>query len=78
MFASVLMAEGQGRGFLFVAATSASYFLEDDCLVASGHEAAVGQSMGSCIACSEDGKCLEGIARAPKHLPPELCLNFLS
>lgn len=52
--------------------------MEDDCLVANGHEAAVGQSMGTCIACSEAGKYLEGIARPPKHLPPKLCLNFLS
>lgn len=46
MFASVFM-EGSGEAFLFVAATSARYFLEDDRLVASGCEAAVEQHVGT-------------------------------
>lgn len=76
-FASIFMAGVKGRGFLFVPATSASYFLEDGYLVANGWEAAMGQSMGTCIAYSEAGKCLEGIAKAPKHLPPQTLSKLL-
>lgn len=65
------MEGGQGRGFLFVAAALTSYFLEDGCLGANRHVAAVGQSMGTCIACSE-------AASVWKALPglPSTRLNF--